>query len=348
MSQGAPDEVVVVVTTPLEPDLVEQLRAVDARLRVVYPQELIAPPPFPSSHPNPTLEAPDARERWEKLLDEAEVLFDFGPFELAPTLVERPRLRWVQASSAGVGRVTSRFGLLGSRVTVTNASGAHGRPLAEFVLLAMLLFGKRTLQVLRDQQARRWDKHSTTEIRGKTVCIVGLGSIGREVARVVRALDARVVGTVRELRGRTAADFGVDRVEEAGGLDGLLPETDVLVVAVPGTPSTERLVDARRLALLKPGAIVVNVGRGSAIDEAALVAALQEGRVGGAALDVFEQEPLPPESPLWSLPNVLVSPHSAAGVDTENRRIVELFADNLRRYLAGESLRNVVDAQLLY
>jgi phosphoglycerate dehydrogenase-like enzyme len=348
VSEQPPREVVVVITTPLEPELVDELRAVDPRLRVVYPQGLIAPPPFPSSHPPARIETPAARLRWEELLDEAEVLFDLGPFELAPTLVDRPRLRWVQASSAGVGRVANRFGLLGSPVTVTSASGAHVRPLAEFVLLAMLLFGKRTLEVIRDQQARRWDKHSTTEIRGKTVCVVGLGSIGQEVARVVRTLDARVVGTVRELRGRTAADLGVERVEETDGLDALLPETDVLVIAVPGTPATERLVDARRLALLKRGAIVVNVGRGSALDEAALVSALQEGRLGGAALDVFEQEPLPPDSPLWSLPNVLVSPHSAAAVDTENRRIVDLFADNLRRYLAGEPLRNVVDARLLY
>jgi phosphoglycerate dehydrogenase-like enzyme len=348
VSERAPGDVVVVVTTPLEPELVAELRAVDPRLRVVYPEELIAPPPYPSSHPNATLEAPGARERWEELLDEAEVLFDFGPLELASTLGGRPRLRWVQASSAGVGRLANRFGLLGSRVTVTSASGAHGRPLAEFVLLAMLLFGKRTLEVLRDQQARRWDKHSTTEIRGKTVCIVGLGSIGREVARVVQALDARVVGTVRELRGRTASELGVERVEETHGLDELLPETDVLVIAVPGTPATERLVDARRLALLKPGAIVVNIGRGSAVDEAALVDALQAGRLRGAALDVFEREPLPADSPLWSLPNVLVSPHSAAAVDTENRRVVEIFTDNLRRYLAGEPLRNVVDAGLLY
>jgi phosphoglycerate dehydrogenase-like enzyme len=120
------------------------------------------------------------------------------------------------------------------------------------------------------------------------------------------------------------------------------------VIAVPGTPATERLVDARRLALLKPGAIVVNIGRGSAVDEAALVEALQAGRLRGAALDVFEREPLPADSPLWSLPNVLVSPHSAAAVDTESARVVEIFADNLRRYLAGEPLRNVVDADLLY
>jgi phosphoglycerate dehydrogenase-like enzyme len=348
VSERASGEVVVVVTTPLEPELVERLRAVDPRLEVVYPAGLLPVPDFPSSHPLPTLEAPGARERWEELLDRAEVLFDLGPVELAPTLAERPDLRWVQASSAGIGRFAKRHGLLGSRVVVTSASGTHARPLAEFVLLAMLLFGKRTLEVLRDQQARRWEKHSTTEIGGKTVCIVGLGRIGVEVARVVRFLDARVVGTVRELNGRTAADLGVDRLEDEDGLDALLPEADVLVIAVPGTPTTDHLIDRRRLALLKPGAIVVNVGRGSALDEAALVDALREGRVGGAALDVFEREPLPPESPLWALPNVLVSPHSAAAVDTENARIVELFADNLRRYLAGEPLRNVVDPRLLY
>lgn len=348
MSAQAGANVRLVVTTPLEPALVEALRAVDPRLEVVYPDELIAPPRFPSDHPFPELAAAGDRARWEALLDEAEILFDFGPVELAPTLASRPRLRWIQSSSAGTGRRAEQFGLLESDVVVTTASGVHGRPLAEFVLLAMLLFGKGGLELIRRQTERSWVQDSGEEVRGKTVCIVGLGSIGREVARLCRALDARVVGTVRELRGRSAADLGVDRLETTAGLDELLRGADVVVLATPHTDETHRLLDARRLDLLKPSALLVNVARGDVVDEAALVDALQAGRLRGAALDVFEREPLPPDSPLWGLPNVLVSPHSASNVVEESARIVELFCANLRRYLAGEPLQNVLDKRLLY
>jgi len=161
-------------------------------------------------------------------------------------------------------------------------------------------------------------------------------------------LDARVVGTVRELRERTPDDLGVDRLEPTDRLDELLPEADVLVLAVPHTALTDRILDARRLALLKADAILVNIARGDIVDEAALAEALASGRLRGAALDVFEQEPLPPESPLWDLPNVFVSPHSASTVAGENERIVELFQENIRRYLEGQPLLNLLDKELLY
>ena len=337
----------VVVTTPLEPELIQRLRGVDPRLDVVVPERLLAAPRYPSDHPLPELGGTAGAE-WEELLDGAEVLFDFGPLELASTLAGRPRLRWIQATSAGVGRFAERLGLLRSDVTVTTASGVHARPLAEFALLGMLLFGKRTLEILRDQRERHWERHAGEELRGKTVCVVGLGSIGREVARLAQTLDAHVVGTVRELRGRTAADLGVDRIEPTDGIDALLPIADVVVLATPHTPETHRLLDARRIGLLKEGAILVNVARGDVVDEGALVEALQSGRLAGAALDVFEREPLPPESPLWGLPNVLVSPHSASTVAAENARIVDLFCENLHRYLDGRPLLNVLDKELLY
>ena len=306
------ERVRVVITTPLEPELVRAVADVDARLDVVYPDELMASPRYASDHPFPPLEAPGAPERWEALLDEAEVLFDFGPLELAPSLRSRPNLRWIQGSSAGIGRFVERIGLFDSDVVVTTASGVHARPLAEFALLGMLVFGKDTLRLTREQQAKRWERHAGEEVRGKVVCVVGLGKVGREVARLARALDARVTGVVRDTRGRSADDLGVDALGTIETLDSLLVEADVVVLATPHTPDTHRLLDARRIALLKPTAVVVNVARGDVVDEAALVDALQAGRLRGAALDVFEQEPLPTDSPLWTLPNVLVSPHRQA------------------------------------
>jgi phosphoglycerate dehydrogenase-like enzyme len=338
----------VLITTPLAPELVERVRTVDPRLDVVYPEELIASPRFASDHPFPTLDAPGAAERWEELLDEAEILFDPGPLALGDRLAARPRLRWLQSSSAGVGRLAEGLGLLDSDVVVTTASGPHDRPLAEFALMATIMFGKRTLECVHNQRERRWADYTGEEVRGKTVCVVGLGRIGREVARLHRLLDARVVGTVRELRGRTAADLGVERLEATDALDELLREADVVVLVTPHTEETHRLLDARRIALLKPSAVLINIARGDVVDEEALVEALRDGRLRGAALDVFQQEPLPPESPFWTLPNVLVSPHSAADVPEESERVVEIFVDNLRRYLDGRPLRNVLDKQLLY
>jgi glyoxylate/hydroxypyruvate reductase len=276
------------------------------------------------------------------------VLFDFGPIELAPTLAARPRLRWIQATSAGVGKLAERVGLTESSVAVTTSSGVHARPLAEFVLLAMLMFGKDTLRLGREQREHRWERYAGEEIGGKTVCVVGLGKIGREVARLARALDARVVGTVRDVRGRVPGELGVERLEPTERLDELLPDADVVVLAVPHTALTHRLLDARRLALLRPDAILVNIARGDVVDEAALVDALRAGRLRGAALDVFEQEPLPAESPLWDLPNVFVCPHSASTVAAENERIVELFRKNIRRYLDGRPLVNLLDKEQLY
>jgi len=342
------EHVRVVITTPLEEELVSTVAGIDDRLDVVYPADLMAATRYPSDHPFPPLDAPGSAERWESLLDEAEILFDFGPLDLAPTLARRPKLRWIQATSAGVGRFAERIGLLDSDVVVTTASGVHARPLAEFAMLAMLLFGKDTLRLQREQQERHWERHAGEEIRGKVVCVVGLGKIGREVARLAHAFDARVTGVVRETRGRSARELGVDVLGTPDDLDALLADADVVVLATPHTGDTHRLLDARRIALLKPTAIVVNIARGDVVDEPALADALAAGRLRGAALDVFQEEPLPAESPLWGLPNVLVSPHSASTVAAENERIVELFGENLRRYLAGTPLLNVLDKGLLY
>ncbi len=188
----------LVFTSPLEPELVERVRAASGGLDVVYPAELLATPRYPSAHPLPSVEKDGARERWDELLDGAEILFDFGPAALASELPGRPRLRWIQATSAGVGRFAERAGLLDSEITITTASGPHARPLAEFALLAMLMFGKNTLHLTRQQREHRWERHADEEVRGKVVCVVGLGKIGREVAR----LAARA----RRERGRHGAD----------------------------------------------------------------------------------------------------------------------------------------------
>lgn len=338
----------VLITSPLEAAFVERIAATDPRLAVTYPADLIAPPSYPADHTLPKAETEQQRARWGALLDSAEILFDFGPRNLLDQLARRPRLRWIQATSAGVGQLAERTGLTRSDIIITTASGVHARPIAEFVLMSILMFVKDAFALMEDQRAHRWQRYATGELAGKTVTIVGLGRIGREIARSVRVFDARVTATVRAVHGRRAEDLYVDRLLPGARLDDLLPETDFLVLCSPHTPETQGLITAERLAALKPGAVLINVARGAIVDEPALIAALRAGHLRGAALDVFAREPLPPESPLWDMPNVLICPHSASTATTENDKIVDLFRDNLRHYLAGEPLRNMLNKDLLY
>jgi phosphoglycerate dehydrogenase-like enzyme len=220
--------------------------------------------------------------------------------------------------------------------------------MAEFALMAMLMFGKGAFGMIADQRAHRWQRYAGEELAGKVVGIAGVGAIGREVARVARSLDASVVGTVRSVDGRVAADLSLDRLLPTECIDEMLGDLDFLVLSCPHTPETEGLIDARRLALLKPRAVLINLARGAIVDEEALIVALREGRLGGAALDVAAHEPLPPESPLWDMPNVLISPHSASTAVSENAKIAALFCVNLRAYLDGLPLKNVLNGTLLY
>ncbi|HWE64448.1 MAG TPA: D-2-hydroxyacid dehydrogenase, partial [Chloroflexota bacterium] len=302
----------VVITSPLEDALVEAIANTDPRLEVIYPADLIPPPRYPADHALPKAETPEQRAQWQALLEGAEVLFDFGPRSLADQLASWPKLRWIQATSAGVGQFAERAGLTRSEVVVTTASGIHARPLAEFVLMAILMFVKEAFMLADDQRAHRWRRYATGELAGKTVTVVGLGRIGREIARAVHTFDARVVGTVRAVDGRRAEDLFVDHLLPSDRLDEVLPRTDFLVLCCPHTPETEGLIGTARLALLKPEAVLINVARGAIVDEPALIEALRAGRLYGAALDVFADEPLPADSPLWDLPNVLICPHSAS------------------------------------
>ena len=229
------------------------------------------------------------------------------------------------------------------KTILTTASGVHARPLAEFVVMALLMHYKGALRILRDQQRRHWELYAGTDLEGRTLAIVGLGRSGTGIARTCRALGMTVIGM-----NVTPAHDAVDRYYEPGRLHEMLPQAEVLVLSVPHTPQTEKMIGAKELALLPPGAYFINVARGAVVDEAALIDALRSGRLGGAALDVFAEEPLPPSSPLWEMPNVLISPHSASTSDRENARIVDLFCDNLRRFLRGAPLRNVLDVERMY
>jgi phosphoglycerate dehydrogenase-like enzyme len=330
----------VVIATPIEDELVQRLRAVDERLDVAYESDLVPPPRYPCDHSgDPAFRrTPKQEERFAQLVASAEVLLGYpreDPAQIAWAVRTAPRLRFVQGMFAGAGQQLAAAGLtreeLG-RIAWTSSAGVHATPLAEWSMFGLLALIKDLPSLLSDKAERRWDHYPVDELRGRTLLVVGLGEIGTEVARLAEAFGMTVLSITRR----------------EGDLDELLPRADAVVLTLPLTDETHGLISRERLARIRGGAILVNVGRGGVVDEDALVDALRNGHLRGAALDVFAQEPLEPDSPLWELDNVILSPHTAALSRHENERVVELFADNLQRYLVGEELRSRIRTDLFY
>jgi phosphoglycerate dehydrogenase-like enzyme len=268
-------------------------------------------------------------------------------------LARAPRLGWVHSASAGVERALTPAAAERGLV-ITNARGVFSRPIAEYVLMMILAVSRRLPGLLELQRERTWQPLEGVELRDVTVGIVGLGSIGRAVGALATAFGCRVIAVRRrsEAGAEAAAtdeesrSFGEVMLERVGGPEGLpqlLADSDFVVLATPLTPETQNMIDAEALAVMKPGAWLINIARGGLVDERALLNALRDGAIGGAVLDTFRDEPLPPSSPFYDLPNVIVTPHTSWSSGRVLDRSVELFCDNLRRYAAGEPLLNVVD-----
>jgi phosphoglycerate dehydrogenase-like enzyme len=279
-------------------------------------------------------------DRWRAILAEAHILFEFDWHEPARLPETAPHVQWLQASKSGIGEFLRRTGLDRSAITFCTAAGVHAVPLAEWTVFGALWLTKQLPRILDQQRRHHWEQFEAGLLRGRRALVVGLGGVGREIARSLDGMGVEVWGVNRsggEPPPHTARLLAWD------AWDAALGEMDFLVLACPYTAETHHLVTAARLAALRPGAGVINVARGAVIDEAALVEALRSGHLGGAVLDVQEVEPMPAESPLWDLPNVLISPHRASIVTEENALVVDLFCDNLRRWLDGRPLRNVYD-----
>jgi phosphoglycerate dehydrogenase-like enzyme len=280
---------------------------------------------------------------------DAEVVVAWGnPLARLREIAAMPRLRWVASLAAGTEPLLAAG--FPAHVVLTSGRGLHRLPVAEHAL-ALVLAAARRLHELRDaQRERSWAGHlggiqkivevgSFRTLRDARAVVLGYGAIGRQIATYLRMLGAAVTGVATHARADSQGPvLGIDRLDE------VLPECDVLVMVLPATPDTDRLIDARRLSLLPQHAWIVNVGRGSPLDEVALADALRANALGGAALDVFVEEPLPAPSPLWTLPNVIVSPHAAGG---RPLGVPAFIADNLARLRAGEPLENVLERPAL-
>ncbi len=313
------------VVLPIDPDG----HWADATAHVAYPE----PPPWASSV---------AQER-AAILAKAHVLMTL---HTPDRLAERsPNLRWIQGSGAGVEQF-SRAGVTQNRVVLTNSAGVSSTSLAEWVIGRLLQVWKRFRRTDELQRAHRFRHSYGRTFSGSTIGIVGLGHVGRAVASRARALGCHTLGLRRSARaGDESPD--VDRLYPVDELHALLAECDAVVIAAPATPETHHLIDAAALAAMPRHAVLVNIARGSLVDEHELARVMREEPLAAAILDVFDPEPLDPDSPLWDIPNVYISAHSSVSVDHYVDDVFELFLDNLERFLAGEALRNVVDMQAL-
>ena len=335
----------VLIASYLEPEHIERIRAEVPAVEVVYRPDLIGAPRFQADHTAPMKRTPEHEAEWRELLAEAEILFDFDHTHRDDLPAIAPKLRWIQATSAGIGQAVKRYGYAQTGWRFTTASGVHARPLAEFCLMVMLMFIKNYPVMDAQKRARHWQRFNNTELRGRTVGIVGLGRIGRDIAQVCKPFGMRVIAC---RRGQLEAPPTVDEQFAPEQLDELLPQADFLVLCAPHTPETDGLLNAERIRRMKAGAVLINIARGALVNHAALKRALRDGHLGGAALDVTDPEPLPADDPLWDMPNVIISHHSASTADTENGKLTELFIRNLQRYLKGEPLENLLDIDRMY
>ncbi len=304
-----------------------------------------------SAHPRADVAIVDDPDRFAAILpraDAALVWLDMAPL-LAPALRPGGRLRWIHALTAGVDAILTPEVVAAEQIAVTCSKGPMGPMMAEHALLLMLALARDLPGYLRDQAEGRWrplaEARRMVDLFGKTVLILGVGAVGGNLARMCKvSLQMRVLGTARTRRDNPH----VDRYIDPPDLHAALGEADVVALCLPETAETAGIIDAAALAAMKPTAFLVNVTRGGLVDEDALIAALREGRIAGAGLDALAVEPLPAESPLWQMPDVIITPHVSPGRDRLGQELAAFWCENIRRFVEGEPLLGVVDRHARY
>jgi phosphoglycerate dehydrogenase-like enzyme len=345
----------IMITSPLEQRHADRIAgAIKGRARLTFDPDLLPPTRYEADHKGIAgFQRTQAQEeRWRQHLAQATVLWDF-PYGLQASgggMALCPHVRWVQTTSSGVGQMVHGLGLAESSLIVTTARGVHADALAEFVMLCVLAAGKDLPRLIKDQRAHRWERYCGRDLRGATILVIGAGQVGSRVGEVAKAFGMRFEALVSNPKADRVRGLGADAIHGPEDLLRALPCADHVVLATPHTPQTEGMIDAAAFAAMKPGVTLVNIARGQVLDEQCLIANLSSGRIGFAGLDVATVEPLPPSSPLWDFPNVLISPHSASTAPSENGKIVDIFCKNLEHFLRGEPHRmiNVLDKHRRY
>ncbi len=285
-----------------------------------------------------------SRAEFDAALKGADVLYAMRPPR--DFLKRAPNVKWVQSMAAGADTFLDKD-WVNSPVILTNVSGIHAVPISEYVIGVMIMFAKQIPHCYQLRQEKKWSRFKPMVLRGKIVGIVGLGHIGREVARLAKCFGMKVMATRRSATEDSRARY-VDNLVPPQRLPELLSKSDFIALTLPSTRETTHIIGEKELRLMKPTSYLINIGRGNAIDEPALVRALEEHWIAGAGLDVFAQEPLPPDSKLWNLPNVIFSPHISGNMEDYSKRATDVFLGNLVRFMEGKRLLHVVDKKRGY
>jgi phosphoglycerate dehydrogenase-like enzyme len=305
-----------------------------------------------SAHPRVRVERTDDQERFAALLPEADAVFVFGgPFIslLPPALQPGGRLRWIHSITAGVERLLTHEVRAATHITLTSSKGPMGPLMAEHIVLMMLALARDLPGFLQDQAKRSWrflaDERPMRDLFGRTIAVLGTGAVGSNLTRMCKiGFQMRVLGMSRTRRD----DPHVDRYYDRAQLHEMLAEADFVALTLALTSETERIIDAEALAAMNPGSYFINVSRGGLVDQDALIAALQAGKIAGAGLDSTTPEPLPEDSPLWDLPNVIITPHVSPGRDKIGEQLVAFWRENMRRFAEGAPLLGIVDRDAAY
>lgn len=295
--------------------------------------------------PQASLVVTDNKEKIEPLLDEIEIAAGHFPIQWIP---RAKNLRWFQQWGAGTDWLLRNPDIAQMDFQLTNGSGIHAIPISEHIFAFMLAFARRLPEAMRAQAQRHWDRQEESpafELAGTTMLLVGVGAIGRKTAQIASAMGMQVIG-VRNDPSKSVA--GIERMVGPVDMLDVLPEADFVVLTMPLTEQTRGMVDRAFFEKMKPSAYLINIGRGGTVDEDAMIEALLTGKIAGAGLDVFTVEPLPDTSPLWTMPNVIITGHYSGETPYYNERALEIFMDNLERYAQGRPLRNLVDKKRGY
>ncbi len=280
-------------------------------------------------------------------LKDAEVLIPVADLKKQDSL-NRGNLKWVHVTSAGVNNLPES--LIKSDILVTNSSGVHPIPIAEHVFCFMLMFTRQIyksykIQILRKEWYRNFGFLNVSELNGKTIAIIGFGRIGKEIARLAKCFNMKVLAVVRT---KNKKEYPRDKLFKTTNIDQALKDSDFIINCLPQTNETFRLFDLTKFRLMKPSSYFINIGRGGTVNEKDLVRALKEKLITGAGLDVFEDEPLPKKSPLWSMDNVIITPHYAGWTPYYMDRVTKIFIQNLKAYLKGQKMPNLINKQRGY
>lgn len=304
-----------------------------------------------SAHPRAEVVITGDADRFTEVLPRADAVLIWPAMAplLTPALHPGSRLRWIHGLPAGIDTLLTPAVVAAEHVVVTSSKGPMGPMMAEHALLLMLALARDLPGFQRDQAARQWhflaDERPMVDVFGKTALILGVGQVGGHLARMCKVgFQMRVLGTARTRRDNPH----VDRYVESADLHAALGTADFVVLCLPQTAETEQMIDATTLAAMKPSAYLINIARGGLVDEGALAVALQEGRIAGAGLDTAAVEPLPTHSPLWEMPNVIITPHVAPGRDRMRDELADFWCENIRRFADGEPLRGIVNRHARY